>query len=442
MLSVITILAYVYLNTSVLLSRQTNETIDAEITGLAEQYRSGGLKMLVRIVTQRSQASRTGGVYLLTMRDGRRLAGNIPGMPPGGTGSDWVEFAFVDPGNVEDGEHIALARRFRLAGGYRLLVGRDIDALQNFNILIRSTFAWALALTLLLGLGGGLLISRNFLARIEQITNTSRTIIAGDLARRIPVIGSNDEIDQLSGSLNDMLDEIELLMAISRQVTDNVAHDLRTPLSRMRARIEDVVRLPRDSDSYREALELTLEDIDRLMGIFNALLSIARIESSVMRDQMASVELSAVLADTVELYEPLAEERSITLRCDIEKELAIHGDRQLLGQAFANLIDNAIKYAPGCEKYGSRANGLTFSIAAQQLDQSVEIILADNGPGIIPDDRERVFSRFVRLEQSRTEPGSGLGLSLVAAVLRLHGGSIRLEDNEPGLRIVINLPTP
>ena len=440
-LSVVTILAYVYLNTSVLLARQTNETIDAEITGLAEQYRSGGLQRLVRIVAERSRM-RGGGVYLLTMPDGRRLAGNITAMPAAVAGSDWVEFDFGSGSGSGAGERPRTARAllFRLAGGYHLLVGRDIEALRNFEALIRETFVWALGLTLVLGLAGGLLISRGFLTRIEDITRTSQTIIAGDLTRRVPVAGSDDEIDRLAGSLNDMLDEIERLMAVTRQVTDNVAHDLRTPLSRMRARIEDVLRAGHDGAAYRDTLERTLEDTDRLIATFNALLSIARIESGVGRESLGPIDVSAALADTVELYEPVAEDRQVSVSHDIESGLGARGDRQLLGQAFANLIDNAIKYAANGRGPEAAAPRPRIEISARRAGSRIEVVVADNGPGIAPEDRARVFSRFVRLEQSRTAPGSGLGLALVAAVVRLHGGEVRLADNAPGLRAVTVLP--
>ncbi len=438
-LSVVAVLAYIYLNTSVLLARQTNQTIEAEITGLAEQYRSGGLKILIRIVAERSRSGQ-GGVYLLTSPSGVRLAGNIRSMPGRDQASDWIEFDYRLPDGGDGGLRSARARKFRLAGDYRLLAGRDIGALRNFEALIQSTLIWALGLTLLLGLAGGLLMSRGFLVRIEDITRTSQTIIAGDLSGRVPVVGSDDEIDRLSGSLNDMLDEIERLMAVTRQVTDNVAHDLRTPLSRIRARIEDVLRASSGADSYRDVLRLTLEDTDRLISTFNALLSIARVESGVGREALVPMDVSAALADAIELYEPVADELGMTVVMDIAQDLKVCGDRQLIGQAFANLIDNAIKYTTHEKSAGIAAPGPKIVIGARRIGSNVEVVVADNGSGIEQADRERVFARFVRLEQSRTALGSGLGLSLVAAAARLHGGSVRLQDNHPGLRVVLNIP--
>ena len=438
-LSVVAVLAYIYLNTSVLLARQTNQTIEAEITGLAEQYRSGGLKILVRIVAERSRSGQ-GGVYLLTSPSGVRLAGNIRTMPGRDQASDWIEFDYRLPDGGDGEVRSARARRFRLAGDYRLLAGRDIGALRNFETLIQSTLIWALGLTLLLGLAGGLLMSRGFLARIEGITRTSQTIIAGDLTGRVPVVGSDDEIDRLAGSLNDMLDEIERLMAVTRQVTDNVAHDLRTPLSRIRARIEDVLRAASGTDSYRDVLQSTLDDADRLISTFNALLSIARIESGVGREAFAPMDISAALADAIELYEPVADELGMEVSADIEPDLKICGDRQLIGQALANLIDNAIKYTAHEITSGAAAPAPRIAIGARRSGSNVEMVVADNGPGIAAADRDRVFARFVRLEQSRTAPGSGLGLSLVAAVARLHAGSVRLKDNNPGLSVVLTIP--
>ena len=438
-LSVVTILGYVYLNTSVLIQRQTDETIEAEITGLAEQYRSGGLERLVRTVAERSR-SPAGGIYLLTTPGGRPLAGNLPRMPDADQlDSDWVEFDFRSAGDEDAPVRTALARQFRLAGDYRLLVGRDIDSFRNFETLIRSTIVWALGFAVVVGLLGGLLVSRGFLARIEEIARTSQTIVSGDLSQRIALAGSDDEIDRLARSLNDMLDEIERLMAVTRQVTDNVAHDLRTPLARMRVRIEDVLRARQGEAAYRGALELTLEEADRMIATFNALLSIARIESAVGREALGPTDVSAALADALELYEPVAEERDVVVRADIAEDLQVLGDRQLLGQAFANLIDNAIKYAAAGDREASSRPAPEITVLARRAGAGVEVVVADNGAGIDAGDRERVFSRFVRLEQSRTEPGSGLGLALVAAVLRLHSGEISLEDNAPGLRAVISL---
>jgi hypothetical protein len=441
--SVVAVLGYIYLSTTILLARQTDDTIEAEITGLAEQYSRGGLDRLIEIVAERS--ARNGrGVYILTTPGGAYLAGNIPAMPEGiSLRQGWVEFAYREPTVGDDHPHTALARLFRLTGGFRLLVGRDVENLRLFEGLIQSTMAWALGLTVLLGLGGGLLMSRGFLARVEAINDTSRTIMGGDLAGRVRLSGSGDELDRLAGNLNDMLDEIERLMTAMREVTDNVAHDLRTPLTRLRARLEGGLR-GADARAHRLALEQGLEEADRLIATFNALLGIARIESGAGRDSLEPIDIGAAIADAAELYEPLAEEQRIDFRIEVEEGLTARADRQLIGQAVANLVDNAMKHArpaiapPGdgqpCEHTPK------VSVTAHRNGAGIEIAVSDNGPGIPAEERERVFGRFVRLEESRTGPGSGLGLSLVAAVARHHGGRASLCDNGPGLKAVIALP--
>jgi signal transduction histidine kinase len=432
-------IAYIYWNTTVLLSRQLNQTIDAELKGLAEQYRAGGLDQLVRIVAERS---RTPGnsLYLVADRDGKQLAGNLSAVSP----QLWdslgpVEFFYSRPapGGVE--RRLAFANVFRLPGGYRLIVGRDIEDRRELSRLIRSTMLWGLGVMALVGIGGGYWVSRRLLARIDNLSATTRTIMAGDLSGRLPVSGSGDELDRLAQSLNLMLGRIEQLMAGLREVSDNIAHDLKTPLNRLRNRVEEALREPSDEAVYREALERTIEEADSLIKTFNALLSIARLEAGAAGDNRDTLDLAALVADVAELYEPVAEERGITLRAIAAEPIAIRGDRQLLGQAITNLIDNALKYgAPQAQ--GGNGWAPEVDIRAEVHDGIAEIIVTDRGPGVPATERERVLKRFVRLEASRSEPGSGLGLSLVAAVARLHGGALRLEDNEPGLRVVLSLP--
>ena len=261
----------------------------------------------------------------------------------------------------------------------------------------------------------------------------------GDLAGRLPVSGSGDELDRLAQSLNLMLARIEQLMAGLREVSDNIAHDLKTPLNRLRNRVEEALREPYDEAANRETLERTIEEADGLIKTFNALLSIARLEAGAGGENREKLDLAALVSDVAELYEPVAEERGIALKAEASTPIVIHGDRQLLGQAITNLIDNALKYgAPTAE--GGNGWAPEVGVRAETHDGVAEIIVTDRGPGVPAAERERVLARFVRLEASRSEPGSGLGLSLVAAVARLHGGSLRLEDNEPGLRVVLTLP--
>jgi signal transduction histidine kinase len=433
-------IVYIYWNTTVLLSRQLNQTIDAELKGLAEQYRAGGLQQLVRTVAERS-GTPGNSLYLVADSEGRRLAGNLSAVSPDLWNSlGPVEFVYRRPaaGGVEN--RLAFANVFRLPSGYRLIVGRDIEDRRELARMVRSAMLWGLGVMALFGIGGGYWVSRKLLARIDAVSATTRTIMGGDLTGRLPVNGSGDELDRLSESLNLMLARIEQLMAGMREVSDNIAHDLKTPLSRLRNRVEAALREPYGEPVYREALERTIEEADGLIKTFNALLSIARLEAGAGGENRETLDVSALLRDVAELYEPVAEERGLELKAEAEVPIFIRADRQLLGQAIANLIDNAIKY--GTAEAAERGTGVKpeVEVSAKAKGPIAEIVVTDRGPGVPVSDRKRVLDRFVRLEASRSEPGSGLGLSLVAAVARLHGGNLRLEDNEPGLRVILALP--
>jgi signal transduction histidine kinase len=426
---------YIYWNTTVLLSQQLSQTIDAELQGLAEQYRAGGLQQLVRTVAERS-GTPGNSLYLVADSDGRRLAGNLSGVSP----DLWntlgpVEFVYRRPaeGGVEN--RLAFANVFRLPSGYRLIVGRDIEDRRQLARLVRTTMLWGLGVMALVGIGGGYWVSRKLLHRIDALSATTRTIMEGDLAGRLPVNGSGDELDRLAENLNLMLARIEQLMAGLREVSDNIAHDLKTPLNRLRNRVEAALRESYAEPAYREALERTIEEADGLIKTFNALLSIARIEAGAGGENRERLDVSALLRDVTELYEPVAEERGIVLKAEAAAPIFIRADRQLIGQAIANLIDNAIKY--GAAGSGPEPE---VTVSTRADGTTAEIVVTDRGAGVPIADRERVLGRFVRLEASRSEPGSGLGLSLVAAVARLHGGTLRLEDNEPGLRVILALP--
>lgn len=427
-------MAYIYLNTDALLSRRLEQTINTEIQGLAEHYRGRDINSLAETVARRSRGPGN-SLYLLTYPDYRYIAGNLGQVPEEllQATDKPIDFVYTQAWREDGRKRLARARVFELSGGYRLLVGRDIEDRREFQNVIRAAFIWVLGAMLLVGLGGGWLVARALLARIDEVTETSRTIMAGDMSRRVPVYGTGDELDRLSESLNAMLERIEQLMNGLREVSDNIAHDLKTPLNRLRNRVEAALRNGDETDR-REALEATIEEADDLIKTFNALLSIARLEAGAVRDTMGEVEVDALVADAVELYEPAAEEQGVSLKTDVAAGLRVKGDRQLLGQALANLIDNAIKH--GAPDGAARR----IDVSAAHRGEGVEIAVADNGPGIPEADRERVLKRFVRLEESRSRPGSGLGLSLVAAVARLHGGAVRLEDNEPGLKVALALP--
>ncbi|MES1990281.1 MAG: HAMP domain-containing sensor histidine kinase [Pseudomonadota bacterium] len=439
--SAILLLAYVYWNTAGFLVRQTDEAVQAEITGLAEQYAQGGLPLLVHTVIQRSRDPGE-SLYLVLDPAGQVLAGNLdvrPNVQPGSDG--WMDFIYSRRTLTGVELKAARARAFVLAEGFYLLVGRDVQERREIESLITSALIWAIALTVMLGLVGGLFMSRNMLARVDAINKSSKDIMGGDLSRRLPIAGTGDEIDQLGQNLNAMLDQIEALMIGMRQVTDNVAHDLRSPLNRMRNRLEVTLLQDMSPDEYRNVLECTITEADHLLTTFNALLMIARAEAGSLRESMTNVDASAIARDAAELYEPVAEESGFKIHVDVTDGLHVRGNRELLSQVLTNLIDNAIKHGRPADEAGPDNDLPVIEISVYlDVDGRVAMSVADNGPGIPEHQHTRVLERFVRLEASRNTPGSGLGLSLAAAVARLHGGRIDFSDNAPGLRARLTLP--
>jgi len=426
------ILSYVYWNTAGLLVRQTDATIEAELKGLEEQYRQGGLTSLINVIRTRARKD-SANVYLLTDFRGRPLAGNLAALPAGtARGNGWVNFPYTIEHLKGKQVHSARARYFTLRGQFHLVVGRDIEEQQVFVSVIRASLFWSLGLVLLLGLAGGLLMSRNILTRINAINTTSKSIMSGDLTGRMPISGSGDELDQLAHNLNSMLAQIERLMTGMREVTDNVAHDLRTPLTRLKARAEDALRSKGD-EGYKAALEDTITDADDLIATFTALLSIARARAGEMTGALEAVNLSDIAHDVAELYEPVVEAAGGTLMVDADKAVNVKANRQLLAQVAANLVDNAVKY-------GMMGKTKNIIISTALVDEKPQLSVSDTGIGIKEQDRARALERFSRLDASRTGPGTGLGLSLVKAVIDLHGGELKLEDNAPGLKISLIFP--
>jgi signal transduction histidine kinase len=295
------------------------------------------------------------------------------------------------------------------------------------------------AIVVVLGLAGGFFVARRVLTRIDAMTQTTVTIMHGDLHERLPVAGTGDELDRLALNLNAMLERIEALMHGLKEVSDNIAHDLKTPLTRLRNRSEEALRAAGNETQYRAALEGTIEESDALIRTFNALLMIARAESGQARDDMTAFDAAEIVRGIGDLYEPLADDKGLTLKVVAATPAWVRGNRELVSQAFSNLVDNAIKYGASV---GGGADGHPAEIVLKAAERGDRILLsvADSGPGIAPSDRGRVLERFVRLEQSRSEPGSGLGLSLAAAIARLHGGELVLEDNHPGLVSTIAFP--
>ncbi|MDO8877074.1 MAG: ATP-binding protein [Pseudolabrys sp.] len=438
------LLGYFAFNTRRLITEQITDTVNAEITGLSEQYRQGGIRRLVIAVDER--ARRPGSsLYLVTTFSGEALAGNVTALQPGTLDNPgWIETTYRRLDEAKEKEkihpdHHALVRVFQLPGGFRLLVGRDLEERERLYHIVTAAGRWSVAIVIVLGLAGGLFVTRRVLRRVDAMTETSRSIMAGDLGERLPVAGTGDELDRLAVNLNLMLERIEALMHGLKQVSDNIAHDLKTPLTRLRNRTEQALRTASSEAEYRAALEGTIEESDGLIRTFNALLMIARAESGQARDDMIEFDAAEIANDIGELYEPLADQKGITLKVEAQTAAPVKGNRELVSQALANLVDNAIKYAVLGEKTEGAAAPLIVVQAANDGDR-VLLSVADNGPGIPESERLRVLERFVRLEQSRLQPGSGLGLSLAAAVARLHGGELTLADNNPGLKSIIALP--
>jgi signal transduction histidine kinase len=432
------LLGYFALNTRRLITEQITTTVDTEISGLREQYNQGGIRRLVIVVDLRSRRPGS-SLYLVTTATGEGLAGNVGSLEPGVLDHPgWLETNYRRLEAPEGNDHRALVQVVQLPGGFRLLVGRDLEERERLFGIIANAGQWSLALVIVLGLAGGFFVSRRVLNRIEAMTGTAQTIMAGDLAGRLPVAGTGDELDRLAEHLNAMLERIEALMRGLKEVSDNIAHDLKTPLTRLRNRCEQALRGSSSVDDYRAALESTIAESDDLIRTFDALLMIARAESGQARDNMSEFDAAEIARDVGELYEPLADEKGIALTVDAPAAAPVRGNRELISQALANLIDNAIKYAgPDGQLNGAPAE---IVVKAGNDGERIALSVADRGPGIAEADRGRVVERFVRLEQSRSEPGSGLGLSLAAAVARLHGGELKLEDNHPGLRSIIALP--
>jgi signal transduction histidine kinase len=437
------LLGYFALNTRRLVNEQIVATVNDELQLLQGVYNQAGIRRLVGAVDVRSHRPGS-SLYLVTTPMGEGLAGNVGSLEPGVLESEgWIETAYrrlEEPGSAE---HNALVRVVRLPGGIRVLVGRDLDERGRMLHIVALAGRWSVAIVIVLGIIGGIFVSRRVLKRVDAMTGTAQTIMAGDLSGRLSVIGSGDEFDRLAHNLNAMLERIESLMRGLKEVTDNIAHDLKTPLTRLRNRCEAALRTASSEAEFRRVLEDTIEESEGLIRTFDALLMIARAESGEVREGMAEFDVAEVARDVGELYEPLAEDKGLTLEVEAKQQAAVKGNRELVSQALANLVDNAIKYAaPSTPEYSGAVNGERGGILVKADTEQDRIVLtvSDHGPGIPQDDRSRVVGRFVRLERSRSLPGCGLGLSLVSAVARLHGGELKLEDNAPGLRARISLP--
>ncbi len=431
---------------------QVVEIVDAELSGLSDQYRAGGIRRLVSVVDARSR--RPGAsLYLVVDFSGNILAGNIEDLPQVALQESFGKLQRVGYTRRDDqGSYEALVRVFALPGGFHVLVGRDLAEQKYFRDILGQAFRLWLFVLVLLGGVTWIFISRKVLRRIDAIAATGRSIMLGDLSERLSVDGGGDEFDRLAISLNHMLERIEALMAGVKNVSDNIAHDLKTPLTRMRNRVEAALREGTSGAESQNILETVIEDCDQLIKIFDALLKIARLEAGSSEAAFVELDVGELAAEVVELYEPAAEEEGVTLSLSLaassleadrsvetqaqsDKKIKTRANRELLVQALVNLIENALKY-------GKPIDGAApvITVAVEASCDKVCLSVADNGAGVAPSDRQQVFERFVRLDASRSESGSGLGLSLVQAVMGLHGGKVVLEDANPGLKAILQLP--
>jgi signal transduction histidine kinase len=423
----ISLFVYVYVSTASYLRGRSDRAITAEYRMLKQEYERSGRNGLVELIQQRIAAnSDRGALYILLDPSSSVLAGNLRQWPTGVAWSDgWTEFRASEP--PANATSRPLVRGFveQLPDGDRLLVGRDMEDLDGLTGRIRAAVISAIAMMFAIAAAASILVTRRTVGRIEQINAISRAIMLSGLDKRIPLRGTNDEWDRVAENLNLMLDRIETLMGEVKQVSDNVAHDLRTPLTRMRGRLEKAYHSRRVAEDDQALIGDTIADLDAVLRIFSSITRIAQIETQARKGAFRTVNLAEIASEVVELYDAAAEQDGTRLTLAGDREVLVTGDRDLLFDAIANLVDNAIKHGrPGGQVVVTSENAGSGRI----------ISIADDGPGIPVELHEHVFKRFYRLEQSRYTPGNGLGLSLVAAVARLHGARIEMLDNLPGLQ--------
>ncbi len=421
--SAVVLVVYVTALFSSISNHQTRLLVEEELKVLGSFYRRGGITLLVSHVDRRSRQPGA-NLYTIAGSDGKVVGGNVQSLQVGILDTEgWTERPFqyrrfYQPEGTPS--HMALAEVIFLPNGMRLLVGRDLGEPTKFRELVRGSLTMALGIMVVGALLIWLIVGRRALRRIDRMSQATQKIMAGDLGQRLPMDGSNDEFDRLSESLNTMLGRIQKLNEGLRQVSDNIAHDLKTPLTRLRNKAEAALANTRDLDTYRDAMAEIIDESDQLIRTFNALLMISRVEAGSAVAEMNPLDLSQIARDAEELYEPVAEEAGVSLSAHIADDIKITGNRELIGQAISNLLDNAIKYA------GDAATDPTVVITLERGKGGPVLRVDDNGPGIPEAKREEVVKRFVRLDESRSKPGTGLGLSLVKAIMGLHGGQLEL----------------
>jgi signal transduction histidine kinase len=429
-ISAVALAFFVWWQTAGLLRRQTVAAITADVQGLAEQWSQGGTPALILTIRQRLAANPNDkAIYLLADPSYRYVAGNLVRWP----GAINISQELYEVALERDGvRSLASVYRFDLPDGFHMLVGRDAELGEHMRRLLGGALLWAGLVVVVLGGAGAVIVRGVFRRALAGVFATATAISAGDLARRVPRTGRGDEFDSLAETINDMLDRINRLMDGVRHVSDSIAHDLRTPITRARVRLEDAAQHAQGPDDLRAAIERAETDLDGVVAVFQALLRISEIESGARRSAFDWFDLSSMLRDLAEFYDALAEDGGCTLLMQVPETPMLLGDAALVQQAVSNLIENALKYSP-------ENSTVTLSVAT---GPDLCITVADRGPGMTDQDRDRATERFFRAEAARNTPGSGLGLSLVEAVAHLHGGRLVLRDNDPGLLAEIRLPMP
>lgn len=426
------VLALVYVTANRTIAGETRSVVTAELAGLSDEYQRRGIFGLTEAIERRTQdAAERDALYLLTDPFGIVLAGNLVRWPPDvEPGSGWVELDLI---RTESGENVPVSTAsIRLPGGERLLVGRDASARRQFDRVLLRSVGLALLAALALSLLTGWLLTRLVFSRLKDISRTATEIVSGDLTRRIPLRGTGDEFDRMAGTLNEMLDRIEELVGHLRTTSNSIAHDLRSPLSRLRQKVEALTD-PSRGDSERDAdAARALAEVDHLLRVFSQLTEISRAEAGLGREEFEPVDLAALARDVAEFYEPLAQEHGVTLMACSDPAI-LPGHRPLLAQALSNLLDNALRYAP---------DGTEVVLCVGAAGDAVILSVRDHGPGVPETDLERLTQPFVTLDPARTGGNSGLGLALAAAIARMHGGVFEARNANPGLEVRLVLPKP
>jgi signal transduction histidine kinase len=440
------ILGFVYVASAEMMLRRADASINEEVTLLQSRFEAGGIRAVNTYILQRTVGGGADYLYLLVHPTGRSMSGNISGLPSAQPDDEGrLQFIYRRPpaGGTEESEkddRTARGRIVDLRSGYQLFIGLDVDEENNLVSRMLNTILAASVLALVLGVAAGIFVSRRFVRRLDGINNVARSVKAGDLKRRAVRNYTGDELDELAENFNSMLDRVEALMHRMRHTGDSIAHDLRTPLTRMRNRLDEALREDGDLEAREQTVGQAVADTDELLGIFNAILSLSRLEAGESRGSVNSMDPAVIAEDMAELYEPVCEDEGLEFEAEIQSGMAIRADRGLISQALANLLDNAVKYTPSG---GAVALRLRETAAGE-----VELSVTDTGPGVPAEDRDRVTQRFVRLDNSRTLPGSGLGLSLVQAIVDVHNGRFELgegpgfveQGNGPGLRASLTFP--